>query len=125
MGHQVLILLILRPMSKPIKVGFSGITEGLLRMWPPKYHNKILGLSAVLGVQKFILLLYIFIPVQSDVANAQSYDKYHQYILKAEEFYFLKNKADSSLVYYAKCFENFDFIFARDAINAFQIAYKE
>jgi hypothetical protein len=75
--------------------------------------------------QRFILLLLIFLLLRSENGNGQPYDEYHHLISTAEEYYFLQNEVDSSLYYYQKCFDSYDFIFARDAINAFQIAFKE
>lgn len=72
-----------------------------------------------------VFLLFILFLIKSESGSGQSYDDYHHMIFKAEEYYFIQNNVDSSLFYYQKCFESFEFIFARDAINSFQIAYKE
>jgi len=74
---------------------------------------------------KAIVLLFILFLLKSEISNGQSYDEYHQMIITAEKYYFLENNVDSSLAYYQKCFATFDFVFARDAVNAFQIAYRE
>lgn len=76
-------------------------------------------------IQSLIVLLFILLLLKSERGNGQFYDEYHHMISTAEEFYFLQNNVDSALVYYQRCFEAFDFVFARDAVNAFQIAYKE
>ena len=81
--------------------------------------------NSKLQSQSLIFLLFILVLLKSERGISQSYDKYHQLISKAEEYYFLQNNVDSALVLYQRCFETFDFVFARDAINAFQIAYKE
>jgi len=75
--------------------------------------------------QRFILLLSVMILLNPEVGNCQSYADYHRMISTAEEYYFLENNADSAISYYQKSFETFDFVFARDAVNAFQIAYRE
>ncbi len=96
----------------------SGITNvGIIKI--------IAELLSVAKKKRLIFLLFILLLLKSERGNGQSYDAYHQLILAAEEFYFLQNNVDSSLFYYDRCFKSFDFIFARDAVNAFQIAYKE
>lgn len=75
--------------------------------------------------QSLIFLLFFLLLVKPERGNSQSYEEYHQLVSKAEEFYFLENEVDSSLFYYQKCFDSFDFVFARDPVNALQIAYKE
>ncbi|MGV7106213.1 hypothetical protein [Flavobacterium sp. U410] len=50
------------------------------------------------------------------------YFVYHQQINKAEEFLYGKNNLDSCFYYYNKTFKEFDFIFAKDLINAAQLA---
>lgn len=47
---------------------------------------------------------------------------YHTNINKAEELFFMEQKSDSALYYYDKTFTSFDFIFAKDLVNAAQIA---
>lgn len=42
---------------------------------------------------------------------------------KAEEEFFLENNADSSLYYYNMAFNQYDFVFLRDLVNAAQIAF--
>lgn len=79
--------------------------------------------SSKVFVKLFTVLTMLTIDVET--INAQSYDMYHHMISEAEEYYFLAENADSCLSLYQRCFENFDFVFARDAINALQIAYKE
>lgn len=87
--------------------------------------KKISNHCVIVGFQSFTLLLFILLLLKPESGNGQSYEGYHQLILRAENYYFLDNNVDSSLVYYQRCFETFDFVFARDAVNAFQIAYKE
>jgi hypothetical protein len=52
-----------------------------------------------------------------------NYEIYHGYINNAEELFFVGNKPDSSVYYYKKAFTEFDFVFAKDPLNAAQIAY--
>lgn len=77
------------------------------------------------GTQRLIFLLVALLLLNSENGKCQSYDEYHRVISTAEEHYFLENNVDSALSYYQSCFETFDFVFARDAVNAFQIAYSE
>ena len=55
--------------------------------------------------------------------NAQDYTIYHQYINKAEEYFYLYNEVDSCLYYYNLAFEDFAFNWVHDLVNATQIAY--
>jgi len=48
---------------------------------------------------------------------------YHGYINTAEKLFFIDNNVDSSLYYYEKAFNSFEFIFVKDLVNAAQIAY--
>jgi hypothetical protein len=57
------------------------------------------------------------------VSQKPNYEIYHGYINKAEEQFFVENKADSSLYFYKKAFSEFDFVFVKDPLNAAQIAY--
>jgi hypothetical protein len=57
------------------------------------------------------------------ISQKPNYEIYHSYINKAEELFFIENKPDSSLYYYKKAFTEFDFVFAKDPLNAAQIAY--
>lgn len=86
-------------------------------------NNK--SVKFVLKTLSLILFPVILLLLKPENAYGQSYDVYHHMILTAEDYYFLENNVDSSLFYYKKCFKAFDFVFARDAVNAFQIAYKE
>jgi hypothetical protein len=89
------------------------------------YVNKMSKPKIIVAAQKYFFLLFILFLLKSVISNGQSYDEYHRMIITAEEYYFLENNVDSSLSYYQRCFEIFDFAFARDAVNAFQIAFKE
>lgn len=82
-------------------------------------------LPASVGNQFLVFVLFISLLVKSELGIGQSYVEYHRMISAAEEYYFLENNVDSSLSYYQSCFESFDFVFARDAVNAFQIAFRE
>lgn len=59
----------------------------------------------------------------SAICQNPDYEIYHHYINTAEELFFVENKTDSSLYYYKKAFSEFDFVFAKDPLNAAQIAY--
>lgn len=52
-----------------------------------------------------------------------TYIVYHNLVNQAEEHFFLNNNVDSSLHFYNKAFDNYDYIFLRDLMNATQIAY--
>lgn len=82
-------------------------------------------LPASVGTHSLGFVMFISLLLKSEMGIGQSYDEYHRMISAAEEYYFIENNVDSSLVYYQSCFETFDFVFARDAVNAFQIAYRE
>ena len=92
----------------------------------PLFAKKNLKICSIFA-KSFPLLLVIFILIllKPEIGKGQLYEEYHQLILKAEDYYFLHNNVDSALANYQKCFETFDFVFARDAVNAFQIAYRE
>ena len=74
---------------------------------------------------KFNLLLSIlcFLGHFQAISQKPNYEIYHGYINKAEELFFVEGKPDSSLYYYKKAFTEFDFVFAKDPLNAAQIAY--
>lgn len=62
--------------------------------------------------------------LMTNLLNGQSndYTIYHDYINKAETFYFLNNNVDSCFYYYDKAFEEFDFVFVKDVANSVQLA---
>ncbi len=78
-------------------------------------------------MDKIVKIVWILFLFQITIAFSQNknYKVYYQEINKAEEYYFLKENIDSSLYYYNKAFEEFDFAYARDLINATQIAFFE
>ena len=90
-----------------------------------KFLINISSLNFVTGDERMIFILSTLLLFTSVKGNSQTYEEYHREISTAEEFYFLKNNVDSSLHYYQYGFESFDFIFAKDAVNALQIAYRE
>lgn len=51
------------------------------------------------------------------------YFKYHEYINKAEIFFFKEKNNDSCFYYYDKAFKEFEFVFVKDIMNVAQIAY--
>lgn len=119
MTEQVVqIVSISKPQRRPHKMVVSGINIG-------ESVKKISALHFIVEAQSLIFILFILLLFKPESGNGQSYDEYHQMISTAEEYYFLQNNVDSALFYYQSCFEAFDFVFARDAINAIQIAYKE
>lgn len=67
------------------------------------------------------IILFIFFPFSLFCQN-KDYFEYHKHINKAEELFFLYKQTDSALYYYDKVFESFDFIFAKDLVNAAQIS---
>ncbi len=89
------------------------------------FFKKSAGLPFVFGVQRSVFLLFMLLLLNSERVNGQLFDRYHRLISVAEEHYFLENNVDSALFYYQRCFESFDFVFARDAVNSVQIAYRE
>ncbi len=74
---------------------------------------------------EYYILLTIICSLGQFSATSQkpNYELYHHYINTAEELFFVENKPDSSLYYYKKAFSEFDFVFAKDPLNAAQIAY--
>ncbi len=56
------------------------------------------------------------------LGQSENYAKYHTSINKAEELFFVEEKVDSALFYYDTVFEEYDFIFVKDILNAAQIA---
>ncbi|VXB10526.1 conserved hypothetical protein [Flavobacterium sp. 9AF] len=70
----------------------------------------------------FIILFFSNFLVIFSQKNT-NYFEYHSLINKAEYLFFKSEEKDSALYYYDKCFNDFDFIFAKDAINAAQIAF--
>lgn len=83
-------------------------------------------------MKKIIVFILSFLPIalisqtmQKQGINqnyTNNYWFYHDYINKAECFYFIDNDVDNSLYYYDKTFSSFNFIFVKDAVNALQIA---
>ena len=68
---------------------------------------------------KYLLLLLF---CTSCFCQTKDYIEYHKSINKAEEFFFMEEKADSALFYYDRVFAGYDFIFVKDLVNAAQIA---
>ena len=65
----------------------------------------------------FVSVLYV------KGGNTQDYTRYHQYINKAENCFYIHNQVDSCLHYYNLAFDNFAFNYVHDLVNAAQIAY--
>lgn len=70
--------------------------------------------------------LFVTLPVMlicaCALAQQVDYIAYHTNINRAEEAFFLEGDCTTSLQYYRVAFRDFTYIFARDAINAAQIA---
>ena len=66
-----------------------------------------------------IIFLLLFI---LNYSQGKSYFDYHNYINKAEKEYFINSNVDSSLIYYNRAFDEYDFVFLRDLLNAAQIS---
>lgn len=88
-------------------------------------YPKTSGFQVISRTSGLIGLLIILLLVKPENGDCQTYEVYHKLISTAEEYYFLENNVDSALACYQRCFESFDFVFARDAVNALQIAHKE
>lgn len=67
-------------------------------------------------------LLIICITLASFGAEDEDYRDYHKRINEAEFLFFSEEQADSALHHYDRVFEDFDFIFVKDIVNAAQIA---
>jgi hypothetical protein len=67
-------------------------------------------------------VIIILFAVQSAFCQQTDYRLYHQYINLAETHFFVSQNRDSAFYYFDKAFTAFDFIFAKDAINAVQLA---
>lgn len=67
-------------------------------------------------------IIYFLLITLNTLAQEVNYIQYHKDINKAEEFFFLKNDVDSTLYYYDKVFNSYEFIFVKDLMNAAQIA---
>lgn len=75
-------------------------------------------------MSKNILFCVFLLLAHTNIAQPKTdYTLYHQYINKAESYFFLENNVDSCLYYYNLAFDNFDYNFVKDLYNATQIAY--
>lgn len=76
---------------------------------------------------KKLLIIFAILKVTSGFAQDQNstknYFDYHKKINRAETLFFLKDEVDSSLTLYDEVFNNYDFIFLTDLVNAAQIAH--
>lgn len=66
-----------------------------------------------------VILITLYLDISCQNTN---YYAYHDYINKAESFYFIDNNVDSSLFYYDKAFAEFRYVFVKDPLIASQIA---
>ena len=67
-------------------------------------------------------LLSLVISLIGLLVNAQDYTIYHKTINIAEEEFFIKNDSERALQLYDSIFNQYDFVFVKDVINAAQIA---
>jgi hypothetical protein len=72
----------------------------------------------------FLLMMLLLGKSNSTYANT-NYLQYHQYINKAEHYYFIDSSYDSAAYYYKKAFNEFDFCFAKDCLITIQLALYE
>ncbi len=72
-------------------------------------------------MKKIILFLSISVGCLA-IGKNKDYSNYHMSINKAEELFFVHKQVDSALYYYDQVFNDYDFIFVKDLINAAQIA---
>ena len=74
-------------------------------------------------IYKKIILFFLFsASTYSQNIKETDYTKYHEKINKAEIFFFKEKNIDSTVFYYEKVFNNYDFIFLKDLITCAQIA---
>lgn len=58
----------------------------------------------------------------NSISSDTTYLRYHSLINRAESLFFLDNNVDSALYYYDMAFDEYDFIFIKDLLNAAQIS---
>ncbi len=66
--------------------------------------------------------IYFFFIIYVTYGQTGDYRVYHRFINHAEECFFAHKKIDSAFYYYDLAFSSFNYIFAKDAINAVQLA---
>ena len=69
--------------------------------------------------KKFLLIILFSL---HSFSQGKNYVDYHKKINRAEELFFMKEKADSALYLYDQVLKDYDFVFVKDYINAAQIA---
>ncbi len=88
-------------------------------------------IAKIMKLMKFrtvrIVLIFSFFTFLGTISNniwaqEKNYRDYHNLINKAEECCFIKNNVDSCFYYFTKAFSSYDFVFAKDCIEAAQIA---
>ena len=67
-------------------------------------------------------LLSLVISLIGLLVSAQDYTIYHKTINIAEEEFFIKNNSERALQLYDSIFNQYDFVFVKDILNAAQIA---
>ncbi len=73
-------------------------------------------------MNKLSVCFFIVVLMYAKSYALTDYNVYHKYIAKAEQFCFIENNTDSSLFYFSKAFNSYDFVFVKDCIEAIQIA---
>lgn len=68
-------------------------------------------------------LIIFFIAVNASSAHETDYTKYHDHINKAEHLYFMEHRYAEAFEMYDSVFKSFDFLFAKDCVNAAQLAH--
>lgn len=71
---------------------------------------------------RVILLTLLTLCLYRSSLNAQDYIQYHKAINKAEEQIFVQKKIPDGLKTYSQVFDQYDFVFLHDCMNAMQIA---
>ena len=104
------------------------IPQRLLKVlirWSRNVHNYLKGLSPFFFNKSMIKLISFFLFTllgYSQCIKKVDYLQYHKDINRAEVLFFKEQSVDSTLFYYEKVFNSYDFIFLKDLINCAQIA---
>lgn len=87
-------------------------------------HKHVLFMSLQKYSMKFSFLLFILLLpiVQYGQEEQKNYEIYHKYINEAEIAFFKENNFGEAIDNYKKAFEEFDFVFVKDVVNAIQIS---
>lgn len=74
-------------------------------------------------LKKLITVLLFPLYLVAQPYAGDNYWQYHQWIAQAENAFFVDNNADSCLYYYDLAFDNFEFNYVNDLLNAAQISF--